>query len=304
MRKITLTILTVFLTFLAFGQMTEKQKLIEISKTYMTYMGLNQPSKRIVRDLRSHTPKDLRTATNFIIQTITPNNKLLTRHYIKRPDDKVLKQLYIVRAIYLNLRCNGGAFDNGKIVDSLINEDIPTCESLYNYYLTLFMAVSNKNRPFDLSKVNFKMDRYNFNNDMEKGIFFLNCISMCDIMISGYINYAKPANINKAYSYIKKFPKFDGGPYYQYNDFYFLNSNRSYVQDKTFHNYIGFALKRYYDLLLSHLTCLREEGGSEDEINHLLIGSILCDKSLYKYSRDKKVLEELFKFKKVKDTQK
>ncbi|MEA4868250.1 hypothetical protein SDC9_40580 [bioreactor metagenome] len=294
MKKTTLTLLATCLTLLTFGQVTENQKLIELGKAYKDFMFRNEPTKDILKDLTADVPTNLRTTTYFIIQTITTKNKLLTKTYLSRLDDQILKQIYIIRAINLNLR-NENQIDNNKLIDSLSNTDIPNYELVDNYYGMLFTAVGNKNQPFNLSKTNFIMKDYNFKDDTEKGIMFLRCIDLCGKTIWGFMNVVKPPNTSKAFDNIKKFPKFNGQAYYQYTDLYFTDFEMNIVKDKGIQSYKSYYLDKYYEALLSHLICLNKEGGPEKEKNDLLLGSILKERNLYKYTKHKETLEDIFK---------
>ena len=294
MKKTTLNLLATFLTFLTFGQVTENSKMIELAKTYKDFMFRNEPTKDVLKDLKSDVPVNLKVATEFIAQSITTKNKLLSQPFISRPDDKVLKQIFIIRAINLNLR-EENQVDNDKLIDSLSSKELPTYELIDNYYGMVFTAVGNKNQPFDLSKTDFKMKEYNFKDDTEKGIMFLRCMDYCGKTIWGYMNVVKPPNTSKAYDNIKQFPKFNGRAYYQNTDFYFIDFEMNIVKDKGIQGYKSYYLDKYYESLLSHLICLNKEGGSEKDKNDLLLGSILKERNLYKYTKYKETLEDIFK---------
>jgi len=257
-------------------------------------MFRNEPTKEVFKDVKANVPTDLQTATDFIIQTITTKNKLLTHRFLSRPDDQTLKQIFIIRAINLNLR-EENQVDNNKLIDSLTSENIPTYELVDNYYGMLFTAVGNKNQPFDFLKIDFKLKDYKLRDDTEKGILFLCCMDYCGKTIWGYMNVVKPPNTQKAYENIKKYPKFNGRPYYQYTDFYFTDFEMNIVKDKGIQSYKSYYLNKYYETLLSHLICLNKEDGTDKEINDLLLGSILKERNLYKYTKYKDILEEIFK---------
>lgn len=138
------------------------------------------------------------------------------------------------------------------------------------------------------------MNDYNLKNDTEKGIFFLRCMEFCGKNIWGLINIAKPMNTKGAYELITKFPTFNGLKYYQYNDFNFPDFDMVIVKDKGLMSYKGYYIDKYYETLLNHLLCLKKESKPEKEYNELLLGSILRDKDLYKYSKKKDILENLF----------
>jgi hypothetical protein len=185
--------------------------------------------------------------------------------------------------------------ENNKLIDSLTTKQIPVYELLDNYYAMLFTAVGNKNQPFNLSKTDIKIGDYNLKDDTEKGILFLQAMKHCGTTIWGYMNIAKPPNTLKAYDHIRLFPKFNGRPYYQYTDLYFADFDMNILKDKGLQSYKGYYLDKYYETLLSHLLCLSRESGSEKEKNDLLLGSILKEKNLYKHTKYKEVLEDIFK---------
>ncbi len=294
MKKFFLTFFATCFTLLTFSQATESQKMIELGKAYKDFMFRNEPTKDVLKEIKSDVPQNLKLATEFVAQSITTKNKLLTQAFLSRPESSVLKQIFIIRAINLNLR-EENQIDNNKLIDSLSSTEIPTYELIDNYYGMLFTAVGNKNQPFDFSKNDFKMKDYNFKDDTEKGIMFLRCMEYCGKTVWGYMNVVKPANTNKAYENIRNFPKFNGQPYYQYSDLYFNDFEMKIVEDKGIQSYKSYYIDKYYEALLSHLICLNKEGGSEKEKNDLLLGSILKERNLYKYTKYKGTLEDIFK---------
>ncbi len=294
MQKIVLSTLTFCLSILSFGQSTKNEKLIELGKAYKEFMFRNEPTREVYRDLQVNVPENLKIATNFVVQSITTKNKLLSTPFLTLPNNQTLKQLYIVKAINLNLR-EENRIDNDKLIDSLMTASISNYELIDNYYGMLFTAIGNKNQPFDFTKVDFLLKNYNLKDETEKGIFFLRCMDYCGKTIWGYINVVKPANTQKALENIEKFPRFNGRPYYQYTDFYFPDFEMKIVENEGLMSYKGYYLDKYYETLLYNLLCLNNEGRTEKEVNDLLLGSILKDRSLYKYSKNKKVLESIFK---------
>ena len=78
----------------------------------------------------------------------------------------------------------------------------------------IFGSAGNKNQPVDLSNIDLKLTEYNLKDDTERGILVLKAISFCGTTIWGFMNIPKPANTQKAFQQIKKFPKINGRPYY------------------------------------------------------------------------------------------
>ncbi|HLO73243.1 MAG TPA: hypothetical protein VK164_04840 [Flavobacterium sp.] len=297
MKKTIFTLLTFTMAILSFGQNNYNNQLIKLGKSYKDYMFRNEPNKNFIKELKTNVPENLIMANDFIVQTITTKNKILSQPYISRPDDAVLKQIFIIQEINQNYR-REDQIDNNKLIDSLQSKEIPTYELVDNYYDMLFTAVGNKNQPFNLSKNDFKLNSYNLKDETEKGIFFLQCMSYCGTSIWGYINIPKPANTKTALEYINKFPKFNGQPYYQYTDFYFKDFEMLIITDNGKESYKGYYINKYYETLLNHLFCLIKEESTEKEKNNLLLGSILKDSNLYKYTKLKDTLEQIFEAKK------
>lgn len=280
--------------FLGLQAQDNHQLTVMLAKTYDSFMFRNRPTKEVMKELKGIADPEMKATVDFIAQAITSKNKMLTPRYLTRPDDRTLKQIYIVRAVSHNLD-EKVPVDNDRLIDSLSRADIPAYELVDNYYEMLFVAVGNKNQPFNLAKTNLKLNDYGLKDDTERGILFLKCMRFCGSTIWGYINIAKPMNTAEAYKYIKRFPKFNGQPYYQYTDFSFADFEMVILKDRGKESYKGYYLNKYYETLLYHFLCLKKEGASDKEIQDLLLGSILRKRSLYDYTQYKETLEELFR---------
>ena len=167
MNKITLLLLSICLTTFSFGQTTENDKLIELGKAYKDFMFRNEPPKDFVKDLQASIPENLKVATNFIAQTISTDNELLKQPYLSLPDNQSLKFIYIIRSVNDNIT-QENQIDNNKLIDSLKTADIPKNELVDGYYSMLFTGVGNKVKPFNFTKINFKLKDYNLTNETEK----------------------------------------------------------------------------------------------------------------------------------------
>ena len=133
MKKTTLTLLAICLTFLTYGQMTENQKMVELGKIYKDFMFRNEPTKQVLKDIKVEVPENLKSATDFIAESIYSKNKILTQTFLSRPDDKVLKQIFIIRAINLNLR-DENQVDNNKLIGIVTDGDL---RRIYQGYSSL-----------------------------------------------------------------------------------------------------------------------------------------------------------------------
>lgn len=297
MKRTVLFFAACFASLLAFAQPAPSEKLIELGRAYKNYMFQNEPDKDLLKGLKKDMPASLAVEADFVAQTITKDNKLNREKYLVLPSEEVLKNIFIIRAINLNLR-DENQIDNRRLIDSLANKPIRRYELVDNYYSMLFTGIGNKNKPFDFSKSNFQLDKLKLQDETERGIFFLVCMELCGSNIWGYMNVVKPPNTKEALSFIQRYPKFNGQPYFQYADFFFPDFEMVITTDEGPQSYKGYYLNKYYETLLSHLICLNKEGASESDRQDLLLGSILKDNKLYKYTRYKEVLEQIFEVKK------
>lgn len=291
--KKTLYLSLFFLITVGLHAQKEQSKLVELGKVYKNFMFINNPTDDYVKNLKMNRPESLYSTTDFIIQTIIPKTKIIDKTYLTLPDEQTLKNIYIVRSVNYNIHAKEPV-TNERIVDSLMNINIPRYEMIDAYYSMLFASYGNKVKPFNMSKIDFNLNDYNLQNDTEKGIFFLRCMEYCGKNIWGLINIAKPMNTKGAYDIIKKFPKFNGLKYYQYNDFNFPDFEMIIFTNRGKESYKKYFLDKYYEVLLNHRICLNKENRPEKEYHELLLGSILKDRDLYKYSKKEEVLKGLF----------
>lgn len=285
--------LMLLISIVIHGQISENQKLVELGKAYKNFMFRNEAPKEFMNNLKNNVPNGLEKTNDFIIQTLTSENDLLDKNYLTLPDVSTLKNILIVVEINYNVRKENQR-DNQSIIDSIKNAEISRNELIDNYYSVLFAGVGNKNKSNDYSKIDFKLDEYNLNNDTEKGIFYLQSMDYYGTSIWGYINIVKPPNTDKAYSYIKKFPKYNGLKYYQFTDLNFQDFEMVISSDRGKESYKNYYINKLYNVLLSHLLCLKNDNAKDKVIEDLLLGSIIKDRNLYKYSKNKDILESIF----------
>ena len=279
---------------MANSQNLDSDHLIELGKFYSSYMFMSNPPKTVEKDLGDDFNEDFEGAVAFIKEAAKSNNKLLSDKYLLLPDTVTLKIIYIVDALHQNPHREKPLTPN-TLIDSLLNSPTPLFELADEYYSTLFTAVGNKNKPFNMSKVNFSLDEYGLNSDLLKGIFYLRCMDFCGSQIFGYMNIVKPPNTEKAFDYIGKFPKFNHSEYFRYTDLYFEDFEMELFNDKGMQSYKDYYIDKLYSTLLNHLICLDKESKDEGAINELLLGSILKTSTLYKHTSYKETLESIFK---------
>lgn len=293
MKKIIVFIIISFIGLQTTKATELNSELIELAKIYRDFMFRNNATEYAYEKLDKIESIELVKSVNFIKETITSNNELTTNKFLTLPDKETLYHIYIIRRINWNIR-EENPKDNEELIQELSNKIIQRYELIDSYYSMLFSGVGNKNQPFDLSKVVFRIDDYGLNDDTEKGIFFLKAMQFCGTTIWGYMNVVRPPNYKKALEYIANFPKFNDQKYYQYLDFGFEDFEMEIEKDKGIESYKHYYINKYYQTLLYHLMCLNQKKKYKEERENLLLGSILKEKNYYKYSKNQETLESLF----------
>lgn len=266
--------------------------LLDLARFYKDNIFMNEPTKEAVKSLETNVPDSLAQVRNFIIETATPNNDLLKKAFLVLPEERSLKQLHRIRQLDLELRKNG----DSRLVsfqDSLDAHPPHRQELVRNYYTMLFTSVGNKNKPFDLSRVDIRLSELGLTNDGERAVVFLECMDLCRSVIWGYMNVVKPPNTSKAKAHIAKFPKVNGTEYHRFGDLVF--DDFLFVYDDSLQSYKNVMIHEYMDLLLMHLLVLDGEKAREEDVRDLLLGSALRNERLYAFTRHRSTLESIFK---------
>jgi len=293
MKKI-ISLIVIFLSLSAYSQDTlNKNHIIELGKHYSRFMFANDASKELIKKLGKEYNDYLSTSLLFVKEVTKSKNKILSDKFLKLPDTNTLRVIFIIDALHQNPHLEN-PLDPSQIVDSLVDKKIPYHLLIDQYYQTIFTSVGNKNKPFDMSKVNFKMDEYGLNNDRQKTMFYLRCMDACGSQIYGFMNIVNPPNTEKALDYIEKFPQFDGLKYYQYTDLHFGDFQLEIFNDKGLQSYKSHFINELFKTLLNHAVCLNKEGDKQD-VQDFFISSPLKDETLWKYTELQEVLKSIFK---------
>jgi hypothetical protein len=292
MKRILLLLALAF-SFVSNAQDLNTNDIIELGRYYSNFMFGTEAPSATEKELGNGFDTRMTKAVAFIKEGTRTGNELLTPTYLKLPDETTLKIIYMVNALHQNPH-KKHVMEKDRLVDSLKTVNVPRNELIHEYYSVLFTVVGNKNQPFNMGKVNFKMKDYELHSDEERAIFYLECMEMCGSQIFGFMNIVKPPNTAKALEYIKKFPSFDGLKYHHYTDLHFKDFKLVLINDHPAESYADHYLDKLYDVLLSHLLCLNDGKKNDEKINDLLLGSILKDPSLYEHTRNKPTLERIF----------
>jgi len=268
-------------------------ELIQLGKVYKNFSFVNAPTAETSTQLDAIKHPELQTAKGFIAEAIRQNNKIVTSPFLKRPDSLTLKYLFTIRSINWNLH-DAEAKDNKALIDSLNKFPASTYEQLASYYGMLFTSVGNKNKPLNMSDVNFTLDAYGLKDDTEKGIFFLEGMDTFGMMIWGFMNVVKPPNFDRAMEVIKNYPKFNNQPYYQFQDLNFPDFKLTLDKRRAKESFKKYHLNKYLNTLLYHSSCLGQKKKTKSEQQQVMLGSIMSNDSYYKYSDNPDVFRKIF----------
>lgn len=285
--------IALFLSVHVFSQeLLNKKHIIELGKHYSSFMFGDDASKELIEKLGKDYNDNLSKAVLFVKEVTKTNNTILSDKFLKLPDTTTLRVIYIIDALHQNPHLKN-PLEPSQVVDSLIDKEIPFNFMVDQYYQTIFTAAANKNRPFDMSKVNFKMSEYGLDED-QQAFFYLRCMEACGSQIYGYMNIVKPANTKKALEYIEKFPKFDGLEYYRYTNLNFEDFELEIFNDKGIESYKSYLINTLFINMLNHAVCLNKEK-DQQALQDFFINSILKDESLWKYTQSQEILKSIFK---------
>lgn len=292
--KTRLLILLLTICQLSFGQdLRYKNELIDLARIYRNFHFSNNLPDDAMAQLNAISSPELAVSIKFIREVIRPNNNIATKEYLTKPDSVTLKNLYVIRGINYTMH-DANPPDFMQVADSLLSENTDYNELLSSYYGMIFTSVGNKNKPFDMSNVNFTLWDYNLQNDTEKGIFFLESMETFGTMIWGYMNIPKPPNYKLAMEYIDKYPKYNGQPYYQYLDLNFKDFKLTTDKRKPKESFKKYYLNKYMNTLLYNAICLSQKKKNEEKKFDVMMGSILHNESYWQYYEDPDLLRSIF----------
>ena len=144
-----------------------------------------------------------------------------------------------------------------------------------------------------MSNINFDLDKYNFVNNEEKGIFFLESLEILGELISGYF-YVDPPNFEKAMSIIKNYPTFGNESYYKYTNLNFEDFDFTYSSKDPKASYKKYKLNKFMNTILSHAMCLAQDVQRRDEMQDIFVNSILINKEYWEYYESVEILEQIY----------
>lgn len=229
--------------------------LITLAKIYNKYHSWQSIDENEAQEVyKSFKGSKFEKISNFIILLCSKKNNLLKTVFIKRQSDDFLKMFYIINQINVDL------FDKDKVVSErfvkkYLTQDININEALREYYISLFISQNNKNKPYNLSNLNFNIEKMGFLNEEEKKIFYFIFSSKFGYQIYSYFNAKNGHNFIGIKKYILLLPTINGKPYYRYEDLEFKDFNyKTKYGEKSFKSYY---MKEYINILFSHYLMLK-----------------------------------------------
>lgn len=279
------------------SQKLDKDCIIELSGFYGKNVMSSKPDKKELKSIGQDFPAKFEFISDFIKETTLPNNDLLTDRFLVLPDSFSLKVVYIIDALYQN-SSKKVVYEESVLIDSLLKADIDRKELIDEYYSTIFTSFSNKNKPFDLSKVDFDLEKLVPNDYIGQAILFLRTMEECGKHIRGYMGFGGEDGIKNAYDLILKYPKFNSKEYYKFSSFDFDDFEFEIYNDRGPESYLTNYLGKYYSVLYNHLICIMEITKDRDKGLELWNNSILSNSDFYQYANPR-IREKLIKTQKA-----
>ena len=284
-------ILLFFIVANSYSQ-TSEQDLVKLSRIYNKFHARTELTNDAITTLDSYKGTDLEKTSLFIKEACTKNNAILSNSFLIKPDSLTLRCFHVIVLSNYNM-FKPDAVEDNKYARQLLKKKYNINESIRFYYSTLFTSIGNKNKPFDYSKIDIKLDSLNLTNETQKGIFFLELSKSLGFQAISYVKYAKEPRYQTSYDYFQLLPKINSLPYYKYTYFGFEDVKMMLNRKKQ--SFKKYYLESYYELLLTHYFCMKNLDKSSEEVNDLLLSSLLRERRYYDYCKDRAILERIFK---------
>lgn len=243
--KNLITFILLILTLNCFSQ-EKNSDLILLADAFHKYHAWSIDDNSIFDRINNIKAKDLQDEKEFIGELIKSNNDILNPKYLAKPDSSTLKNIFIIRGINYNLYSENPK-DNNLVIEELKNKDISHSELLACYYDLIFSILVNKHDDLDMSTIDFQFSKLKLFTKEEKEIFFLS--SLKSIVYDVWLDKELSDNIdyNETRKEFLRFPKYNGLPYYQFQELGFSGFQIELLNIK--------ELKKGYDSLLNVLNC-------------------------------------------------
>lgn len=250
-----------FFNIICFSQ-TSNNDFILLAEAFHKYHSIRNVDSLVIKNLEKINSAENDESKEFILELIKPNNKTLSEKFLKKPNLKTLKSVFIIINLNYNM-FNTKPENNEQIIKKINAENISEEELLVKYYGTLIGNLVNKIETIDFSKINFNFRDLNLTTKTEKGIFFLIVMER----LGGYYwanEYLSDLeNSDDIKNIIKRYPKFDNKLYFEYNDFDFDDFLITVDVGKPKSSFKNYFLKDYIGTLQYHFKKLKTKINAE-----------------------------------------
>lgn len=250
-----LPIYFLLLNLCCFSQ-TSKKDFIQLAEAFHKYSSIRNVDSLVILNLGKIQSVENDNSRDFIVEIIKPNNQTLSDKYLTKPTLKTLKSVYVILQLNYNM-FSSKPIANEKVIKKIDFKNISEDELLVTYYRTLIGNLVNKLETIDFSIVNFDFEKLKLKTKTEKSIFFL--IVMERLGSYYWANEAMSESINRddIVNIIKRYPKFDGKKYFEYNDFDFQDFNVSVDIRRAKESFKDYYLKNYINIIQYHFEELK-----------------------------------------------
>jgi hypothetical protein len=274
------------------SQIDTIQSIVGLAKIFHQFHDTTDITDHDINKLSGFENTPLKYPALFIKEICTANNSILEPRFITRPDSGSLRFIHAAVIVNHNMSSDSPK-DNAQVTREILSSEFVFYEAVMAYYNAVFTSVINKNKGLDMSKYNFMLNKLGLDDDMQKAIFFLQFARRMGFQAITFARYGENPDYEKAYDHLNRMSKINSLPYYKFLGFYFPDVQM--VINRRKQSYKRYAIDNYYQLLLTHHSCLKKLGKSDKEKQDLLMSSILSKKNYYKYSNDRDVLHSLFR---------
>jgi hypothetical protein len=234
------------------------------------------------------TPKLNRIADALIAASKSDASILETRFW-KRPTNEELTLWYVIREIhYNNSEKTKQTKSNLEVAKAVLVDTIDTRWLLDNYYYRIHQGLSMYFNSADLSKHNFNLDNFGFQNKTEKAICFFAIVESC---AQRFKVLTMLKNNKKLLEYAAKMPKINGKAYYYFQDFDY--EDFKWIGYDKIENYNDVHIGNFYSTLMSHTVAANEIKGKKAR-QEIYYNSILFEPNYFKYSPAPEELQKAY----------
>ncbi len=245
-----LLIYFLLLNFCCFSQ-TSNNDFIQLAEAFHKYHSIKKVDSLVIRNLEKIHSIENDNSKDFIVELIKPDNQTLSDKYLTKPTLKTLKSVYVILQLNYNM-FSSNPISNDQVFKKIDFENVSEEELLAKYYETLIGNLVNKIETIDFSNINFDFKKLNLKTKTERSILFLIVMERLGTYYWGNETISESINSDDIANIIKRYPKFDGKKYFEYNDFDFQDFDVSIDIRRAKESFKDYYLKKYINIIQYH----------------------------------------------------